>query len=146
MIDRLTNLLSTAIRILLIGYPIRTSLGVIVGVAINAIIKIFSPLFARLSFLIDLSKIQAWEYIILGVAVLHIQTIKLYLFKKGSLLGDNEEKALEIIKQAKDKGTPDWQIQKMYIGLCEKVLENVQLKQTTKQEIEDYLKPDISKE
>ncbi len=132
--DRVTRFIVAASNIVFIGYPLRTSLGVLVGLAFSALAKLFSPLLSNLSPVIDFSKISEWEYIVLGVVLLHLRTIRFYLFQKGSMLGENEEKAFALIRRAKANHVPQRRIQQMYLELCEKVLANTNLTPAAKPE------------
>lgn len=136
----LTSWLSAATNIIFLGFRVRTALGVVVGIGIGAVAKAFGPYLATYAAWIDLSRVTTFEYVIVGVVILHIPTILFYLRRRGSLLNENEEKAFEIIRRAKRNGVPDKQIEKMYLNLCERVLQNTELKQATKKEITDDLR------
>lgn len=139
LIDRLTQFINAALSILLIGHPNRTALGVVLGVTASTLNKIFAPILARASSIIDLSKVSVYEFLFIGIALMHIPTFGFYFKRKGSYLSENEEKAFEIIREARKMGVNAWQVGDMYLKLCEKVLTNVEINQSTQTEIKQLL-------
>jgi CRISPR/Cas system CSM-associated protein Csm2 small subunit len=68
---------------------------------------------------------------------MHIRTISAQISKKEKY-DENIDIALNIIAETEKKGLPKWQTRKLYLDVCEKVLQNVELKQSTKQELESF--------
>ena len=125
--DIYSSKINKAIDILFLSHPIRTSLGVLLGSGLFIMIRILefsSPI------------INIWEFIILGILILHFRTI-MHLIKKSCPFDEEIEKAFEIIKHAKKEGLPSWQIKQLYLKVCEKALSNIELKQKMKNEIEE---------
>ena len=133
--DKFTHIINTAISFIFIKHPTRTSLGIVVGIILHTFTKIFSPVLGQLS-IINLSMINPWEIMVVGVFLLHIKTIYELLRNKTSL-SENEEKAFDLIRIAKQEGKiTDLEAKNLYLNLCERVLANVELKQGTKEGID----------
>jgi hypothetical protein len=84
--------------------------------------------------MISLSSIPEWNWGILGILILHIPTLRFYLFSKASHLSENEEKAFAMIRELK---LPEPHKQEMYLQIVEKVLERVEIKSNLNQEIKN---------
>jgi hypothetical protein len=139
--DITTRLINNAFNIIFIGHPVRTSLGVLVGLCLyTSVNALNSGIQKDFEIIFDIAKISSWQFIILGVTILHIPTIFYYMSKKGNMLSENEEKALELIRQARSEGVPEKYIANLYIKLCEKVLSNVEQKRSEKKELERTLR------
>src|SRR5687767_3420064 len=100
--DKSSQLINTSVNFIFIKHPTRTSLGIVLGIVINILTKLFSPILNRQS-AINLSTIEPWEFIIFGVFLLHLRTFYELITKKISL-SENEEKAFELIRTAKARG------------------------------------------
>lgn len=120
----LTRHINTAVNILFLGHPIRTALGFVLGVAFRLLLKVVS-LWIDSPQMVGLSSIPEWSWGLLGVLILHIPTIRFYLFNKVSYLSENEEKAFAMIRDLK---LPETHKQLLYLQLVEKVLERVEIK------------------
>ncbi|MEA3420931.1 MAG: hypothetical protein U9Q97_04540 [Acidobacteriota bacterium] len=141
IVDRTTLILTTSIDVLFIGQPMRTALGVLTGVTLHVVLKGIMPLFTGIPHYFDLSGIEWWELVIVGVTVLHIPTIVYYLSKRGTLIDENLEKGLEIINNV--EGIDAWEKKRLYLELTERVLEKVVLKSSTQEEIKQYLEKEV---
>jgi hypothetical protein len=135
--DVVTRILSIALDMLFVGYPVRTSLGVVLGAAVWAIACFFKPSLNRLSTVVDFSQ-PLFAYLALGVFGVHLKTL-VQLPRKATLLDESIEKTLAAIDEMKKRGIPSWQIQEMYIKLCETILKKVALNQETQQEIQKII-------
>jgi predicted membrane channel-forming protein YqfA (hemolysin III family) len=122
LIDRVTRFLGSASNIIFVGHPMKTSLGVFVGLALSMFIKLFTPLLSNLSPVINFSAISDWEFIVIGIVLLHVGTIRYYLLKKGGILTEDEERVLAVIRAAKRQGMPQKAVTRMYLELCEQEL------------------------
>lgn len=123
ILDTGTQFIKRSLDTLLLAHPVRTTTGALVGISINIIISLFSPLLNKLSWL-DFSAIEQWKFVILGIVLLHIPTIKM-LFQQKPDFPEEVEKAFIAIKRAKSEGLPSAQINPLYRSLCEKVLVNM---------------------
>lgn len=136
LFDHLSRKASSAINMLLVGYPVRTALGVIVGLAAHTLFQIFSPLLNRWPSVVNFSNITAIQFVFLGLLILHIPTIILHISKKASVLGETEEKVFAIIRKAEEEGMTKTDGKKLRLQFCSKYLDSVVLKQSTREEIE----------
>lgn len=118
--NNLSGYLKKAIDTLFILSPESTSLGVLFGVIMDGIFKIFKPLLINYSGVIEVSKIGTLWFIILGIFIFNLPL----LFKNPKLPKDIEI-ALSLINDAKrKKNLSQLQIRQMYLNLFQKVLDN----------------------
>ena len=123
LIDTTTRFFRRAIDVLLLTHPQRTALGTIFGLSIDVMIRLFSPYLKTLSW-IDVTAVEQWQYIILGILFLHIPTI-IILFQQRPELPEEIETIFSAIKKAQTEGVPKHQLNPLYRKLCEKVLMNL---------------------
>lgn len=136
--DKRSQWVSTALNFLFIRHPARTALGIFFGTALSTLAKLFSPALKHQK-IIDPAAVSSLEMLLLGVFLAHLTTV-MELFTKRTYLSENEEKALEMIRIAKERGQiTDWEAKNLYVKLCENVLANAELKQSTKDEIRQNL-------
>ena len=139
MADTVTRIINAALNIIFVGYPARTSLGALFGTFLAIGKKIFSPTISKISSRIDLASLTAWDFMFLGIALFHIPTFFSTLTNKYRL-GENEEKAFQLIRRGvRDGQITEFQARDMYFNLMETILKNVDLKQSTKEEIKSNL-------
>ncbi|MET0400044.1 MAG: hypothetical protein ABW277_24860 [Longimicrobiaceae bacterium] len=112
-------------------HQVRTAAGVFAGTALQAGLKLLHPL------------VPAWiaadgpswlGYVSIGVVVMHIGTIYHTLFSRAEL-DEGTLQALRIIKEAEDNGLPRWQVERMYLELCDMALARAKLKRSTEREL-----------
>jgi len=126
--DRVTRYLNIALTMLFVGHPIRTSLGVLFGAALHSLATVMSPTLDSFPKSIDFSGLSVWQYLVLGVFVLHLPTYISYLVKWHGTFDENTEKALALIREArKDKRITSSDAAKLYLELCRKAVENSQI-------------------
>lgn len=136
--DVLSDTVNRSINFLLVNHPTRTSLGAVLGLVLEFLSKVFSPILNRIS-TINLSIINPWEYVIVGIFLMHLKTFY-EAFTKKTYLSENEERAFEAIRIGVKEGKiTEWEAKNMYLKLCEKVLANVELKQSTQDEIKESM-------
>ncbi len=124
ILDKSTQFTKRAIDVLLLPHPQRTALGVIVGLSINIIEKLLFPFLKGITW-INFSEISQWEYIILGIALLHLPTIKM-LFQQKPELPEKYESAIAMIRRAGvEGGVPKDQIALQYLDLCKSSVKEV---------------------
>ncbi|EGR2123908.1 MULTISPECIES: hypothetical protein [Vibrio] len=116
--------LNRAIDILFCTHPKRTSLGFVVGALIYVILGvIFAPIWSEID-RVKLSDLELWHYLIIGVSLMHIPTIK-DSYTKESELPKEIEQALGLIKEAEAQGVSKKSIQKMRLELCDSVVKSL---------------------
>ena len=139
IINNILGLTNRALDAIFLGYPERTSIGIVVGLLIETIIKLFYPFLSRISNIIDFSGIEYWNYIIVGITIVHVKTIYVILFNREPVFDENTEKAFALIREAKNHGASDFEVQRLYLRVCESILENTILNEATEQEIKRLL-------
>ncbi|HIF6203529.1 hypothetical protein [Vibrio parahaemolyticus] len=116
--------LNRAIDILFCTHPKRTSLGFVIGALIYVIVGvIFAPIWSEID-RIKVSDLELWHYLIVGIALMHIPTIK-DSYTKESELPKEIEQALGLIKEAEAQGVSKKSIQKMRLELCDSVVKSL---------------------
>lgn len=126
----ITKNFSLALDILFLKHPTRTSFGFIFGLATRVTLKVLSIWLTI--FAVIVGTLNYWEFVILGITVAHIPTIKDAVTGKGNYFSEYEEKAFAMIKELK---IPEHQKQNMYLKVVEKVLEKVELNPEIQEEI-----------
>ncbi len=120
--DILSGIGRFAIHVLFIADPIRTSVGILVGMFLAVVYRVVvAPLLSLLILMPTLSGLAGWELIVIGVVIIHYKTIKTYLTKNHPL-DPHTEQALALIALAKKNKVPKARIDQMYFNLFEKHL------------------------
>lgn len=136
--DPFTAFIKKAIDILFIQNPIGTSFGVFLGMLINTLTKLFKPLLKTIS-LLDFNHIKEFEWVIIGVVIVNFPT----LFTRPKF-DQGIEGAFIFIREAKKSGKlSDTEIRQMYRNLYIKVLDKINLDESTNREmtqIEEIIK------
>ena len=85
-----------ALDLLLLRSPYLTSIGVVLGLVIDLLVSILSPVLAS-SHLIDLSRVKEWQWIPLGILICHLPT----LFGYGAARSANQaiDEAIQLIER-----------------------------------------------
>lgn len=128
--DTFTKYLTLAVDILFLKQPMRTSLGLFLGLATKSILKILA-IWISVAQAILSANLAEWEYGLLGILLVHIPTAGHYLFAKVGYLSESEERAFSMIRELK---LPEYQKQQMYLKVVEKVLDRVELKTEAEKE------------
>lgn len=124
--ESVTEFFRKSINILFVSNPQGTSLGVLIGVVLDALLGLASPILKTVEAL-NFGAIKMWHLIGLGVASINIP---IYLRRKE--VDQSIVKAIEYIEEQKKNGTiSDWQAKQMYVNLHNKVLESVTLDKDT---------------
>jgi hypothetical protein len=129
-INKITYWLSRALDVLFLYNPQRTSLGIILGCVLLFLTILFKPILNRITFL-DFSNAPRWGWILLGVLIIHIPSLKSFIVKKP-IGGETIDAALELIKKAPINAEEKRQ---QYRILITKVLDNLILNQPVQEEI-----------
>ncbi|WP_100636071.1 hypothetical protein [Marinomonas sp. ef1] len=121
-----TEFIRKSINILFVSNPRGTSLGVLIGVILDALLGLASPILKTVEAL-SFGAIKMWHLIALGVVSMNLSS---YLRRKE--VDQSIVKAIEYIEEQKKNGSiSDWQAKQMYVNLHNKVLESVTLDQGT---------------
>lgn len=135
--------MSTALEILFIGHPVKTSLGVVIGGIIAGLPPAIKPLLDSyiLPLGVDITKIPDYTYILLGVAIFHIRSIYIHLFTSSTTLSEQYEQEFAVIDKLKEKisMSPE-QEALLYRKTAELVLSKIVFDQTTEKEYQEFLK------
>lgn len=111
-----------AINILFVANPRGTSIGVFIGVVLDGLIGLFTPLLKSIQW-ISIASIKTWHLIGLGVVSMNLPS---YLKRKS--IDPSITNAISFIETEKEKGNiTEWQARQMYVNLHAKVLESVSL-------------------
>jgi hypothetical protein len=95
--DRTSAITYRALDLLFLRHPMRTSLGVIIGLVIVLFVDVFSPWLATLRY-IDVYRANPVLWVAFGVFIMHIPTI-IYMFR-GARGNEDIEEALKLIREA----------------------------------------------
>ena len=134
--NRISDRISRALDTILLTHPVRTSLGVLLGLAFSIMVKIFEPSLEEITW-IDLKNVSIYEYLVLGIVITHISTLRLLFSTRTYLLDENIEKVFNIIKEAKKENIPDLQIGKLYLKVCEIVLKKLEMNSSFRQKVDE---------
>lgn len=127
--DELSELARKAINILFVSNARGTSIGILIGVVLDGLIGLFSPILKAIEWL-SISSIKIWHLIGLGVVCMNLPS---YLMRKK--IDPSIENAITFIEDEKAKGNiADWQAKQMYTNLHQKVLDNVAIEVTRQDE------------
>ncbi|MGJ9384269.1 hypothetical protein [Salipaludibacillus sp. CF4.18] len=133
MEDKLKNKIShialKSLDILFVNNPSGTAFGVLLGVCIWVVFDIFLPILQE-STNLKLNR-NIWEWMIVGATSMNGK--KIFFPKK---LPKEVEVGLSYIREAKLDGAQAWQIQQMHINLYNKMIENMDINDST----DKYLK------
>jgi hypothetical protein len=122
----ITEFIRKSINILFVSNPRGTSLGVLIGVILDALLGLASPLLRTVEAL-NFGAIKMWHLIGVGVVSMNLPS---YLRRKE--VDQSIVNAIEYIEEQKKNGAiSDWQARQMYVNLHNKVLESVTLDQGT---------------
>lgn len=124
--ESVTEFIRKSINILFVSNPRGTSLGVLIGVILDALLGLASPILKTVEAL-NFGAIKMWHLICLGVFSMNLPS---YLRRKE--VDPSIAKAIEYIEEQKKNGTiSDWQAKQMYVNVHNKVLESVTLDKGT---------------
>lgn len=90
--DVITLFIKRAIDFLILKYPYRTSLGVVIGLALKGLSTIFADYFINIGW-INFNLIDMWIFIVLGLCISHFPNIK----REINTMSIHDEKIEEII-------------------------------------------------
>lgn len=130
--DKWSSIVNRAIDFLIVKQPLRTSIGVILGLVLGFLVQLFLPTLKALDFA-DFAGAPWWGWIIVGIFVAHVPT--LISLMRTTPVGDEAiSDALELIERA---NFPPAEKRQAYRHLLAKVLENLVLTQQTNSKVRD---------
>ena len=118
MPDKSSLWYSKAVDILFLKDPHNTALGIIFGVILHAVFSNSAPEYYEGLF-IDLSKVALWQWLAVGVFILHSK----YIFFPIKPLPKGVLETINVIREMRKDGVPEWQIQKQWRDLPQKFLD-----------------------
>jgi len=127
--DSLTGIATKALDILFLNNPVRTSMGVLIGVVLWAFSPVFSPAFRRLAGL-DFSKVPWIGWIAFGVLGVSLKSSPI-----KTRLPEDVEMLLDLLDKADEAGISKVEKRQHYRRILEKYADNVALNQKTQREI-----------
>jgi hypothetical protein len=122
--DVLTSALVRASDILFVQNPKGTSVGAFLGVAVDGLLRFFSPAMHKLRDWVDPEKINVFYWIAIGIVLLNIP----HLLRRRQLPNQIED-AFEVIRRMKKEGAPAVQIKMQLLALCTSVIDQVKIDQ-----------------
>jgi hypothetical protein len=128
--DNVSAFVKKATDILFVMNPTGTSMGTICGFILNDLTSLFDPILKRQEF-VDFGKVNIVFWVLLGIFLFNLPS----LFRRPRL-DPKIEAALASIANAKKEGHISVaQARLMYVSLYQKVLAEVTLDTTTKEQI-----------
>jgi hypothetical protein len=97
IVDRATLWVDRCIDVILMKYPARTGLGVILGMALHFIAERLHPTLQAVHFL-DFSNVPWWHWLAPGLIIMHLPTI-VVLFRQSPIGHPQIDQALELIER-----------------------------------------------
>ena len=120
--EKMTEFIRKSINILFVANPRGTSIGVLIGVILDGILGLFSPLIKGVEAL-NFGAVKMCHLIGLGVVSMNLPN---YLRRKE--VDPSISNAIKYIEEQKrNQSISDWQAKQMYANLHQKVLECVTL-------------------
>ena len=106
-----TAIARRALNILVVSHPRRTSAGLLCGVTVDTIIKMFAPFLESLKF-VDLTRPQIWQYMLSGAFLFHVVP---GVFQNNILDEDTERDLAELQKVVADGKLTRAQTRMLYL-------------------------------
>lgn len=128
--DRLTYITNRALDLLLTKHPARTSIGVVLGMAVAVLVELFLPVLKTVQFA-NFAGVPKWGWIPVGILVAHLPTLFSFVTTKPT---SNEviDEIMTLIEKGNFSKTEKRQ---QYRLLISKVSENLALNQLAAQEL-----------
>ena len=117
-----TKYLDKTLGFLMVYSPLRTTLGILIGIVFERITLILKEYF--LIFNVIVENLHYWHYLVFGILTLNIKNL-LFQSKKRNELPEKFENYFEAVRRMKNEGVLDeTQIKKMYILGLNRVLKD----------------------
>jgi hypothetical protein len=134
-IDWLTSIASRVLDILLMKYPTRTGLGLVLGGFFSFAVQLFAPALRSIKFM-DFAGSPWWGWLSLGVIVMHVPTA-VSAFRQKPIGNDAIDQAMELIERGNFSAAEK---RRQYRQLVEKVANAAALKQEFQRELKSIEK------
>ncbi len=134
-----TRIIRISLNFIFVREPARTSLGVFMGVLLQAIITLLNPLLSQYNNIVDFASLSIFQYTIFGIILVYLPLIISFIFSEKTQINDESvEMLLRTIDRIKEDGKlTDEQVQPLYLKVIEKVVEKTQLKQDVQKELNE---------
>lgn len=127
-----SSIVNRAIDFLFVKQPLRTSIGVMLGLVLAFVVQLFLPILKTVKFA-DFAGAPWWGWVVVGIFISHVPTLISLMRTKPA--GDERiDEALQLIERA---NLPTVEKRQAYRNLIAKVLENVVLNQQMNQKLSD---------
>ncbi|MGX9726059.1 MAG: hypothetical protein ACTFAK_01690 [Candidatus Electronema sp. VV] len=134
-VDLITRVASQLLDILLMKYPTRTGLGLVLGSIFSFAVQLFAPALRSIKYM-DFASSPWWGWLSLGVLVMHTPTV-VSAFRQKPIGNDAVDQAMELIERGNFSPTEK---RRQYRLLVEKVANAAALKQEFQRELKDIEK------
>lgn len=114
--DRISRRLLRYIDILMLKNPERTVLGVLLGVVVSFLFKLFEPYLSKIDIL-NLAKLQLWEFISFGVIIVHIPYLLWSIIRKP-LINDEVDDVIRLIESGNFSEKEKRQMYRNLVNKC----------------------------
>lgn len=134
-----TRLIRISLKFIFVREPARTSIGVLMGVLLQAIITLLNPLLSQYNNIVDFASLSIFQYTIFGIILVYLPLIISFIFSDKTQINDESvEMLLRTIDRIKEDGKlTDEQVQPLYLKVIEKVVEKTKLKQDVQKELNE---------
>jgi len=138
MLDFASKLLSSSTNLLMLDAPRRTAYGVLIGYLLHIVVRIINW------FEIETPEFFIYEFIVVGLVVMHIRTI-FELGVKRRIYNEKIEEQFAVISEAEKRGLGKAHIKLKLLEVCQNALKEAKLNEDTKRrmaELEDLSEDD----
>jgi hypothetical protein len=122
--DWLSRHLLRCVDILLMKNPERTVLGVLLGITLSFLSKLFEPSLVKIDS-ISLAKVHVWEFISLGILAIHFPYVISKIIRKPRINDDVDE----VISLIEKSNFSEKEKRQMYRNLVNKCISSLSLEQ-----------------
>lgn len=120
--DNISRQILRCIDILMLKNPERTVLGLLLGVVLSFLSKLFEPILIKVEY-INIANIQYWEWIPFGIVIVHLPYILWSIIRKPFV---NDE-VDDIIRFIEKSNFSEKEKRIVYRNLVNKCIENITL-------------------
>jgi hypothetical protein len=124
--DMVTRSLDVALRILVLDHPLRTSLGILAGVSLDALLRFLAPWLSKALPILDVARISTLHCVAVGVLLFNVPVVILLFRRKRRLLSERVEEAFKVVSEARKLGMPADDAAACYRTICQNVLDAMQ--------------------
>ena len=133
--DEISRFCSRSIDLLLIKYPTRTSLGIVLGLVLDFLFNLFYPIISQIEY-IDPERVSRWQFVPLGIFIAHLTTIANFFFSRPYC----PEEVENAIKMIEDSNLSKTEKRQQYSELIKVIIERVALNKEMESKFEEIQK------